>query len=234
MIEERTIQASAATARNRARLVPLRLNHAYPRANPGSVYWRLAPYLIEQMTSSSCGLATMAMILNGASAMSDNLSLGALTTERRLLDLLDEEALRQAIVPQTGGGLSLSDFARHMNRALDLYGIADRWRATTMALSDPEEGAGSFREALTRMEAGDGFIAVNFHLDRLYGDGTDVGHFSPLGGFDEGQDRVLVLDVYKPDYEPMWAPVPRLVEAMAATSARTGERRGFALIERLG
>ena len=79
-----------------------------------------------------------------------------------------------------------------------------------------------------------GFIAANFHLDLFYGDGVDVGHFSPIGAYDAVRDRVLMLDVYKKDYEPMWAPLPRLAKAMSTLSHKTGEPRGYAVVKRKG
>ena len=212
-------------------LVPLRLDHGYPRANPESAYWSLAPFLVQQMTVSSCGLATMTMILNGARALGGDLAMGSISTEEGLLDLLDEEKLRAGVQPN-GGGMSLVDFARRMERALEIHGLAKQWRVSFAQIDDPSKALEEFRAGLARMEAGRAFIAVNFHLDRFYGDGVDVGHFSPLGGYDRARDRVLMLDVYKADYEPMWASVPRLMDAMATVSPKTGERRGYASIER--
>ena len=46
------------------------------------------------------------------------------------------------------------------------------------------------------------------------------------------RDLVLMLDVYKKDYEPMWAPLPRLAKAMATLSRKTGEPRGYAVVKR--
>jgi hypothetical protein len=43
---------------------------------------------------------------------------------------------------------------------------------------------------------------------------------------------VLMLDVYKKDYEPMWAPLPRLAQAMATLSRKTGEPRGYVVVKR--
>jgi hypothetical protein len=43
-----------------------------------------------------------------------------------------------------------------------------------------------------------------------------------------------MLDVYKKDYEPMWAPLPRLAKAMATRSVRTGEPRGYAVVRQRG
>ena len=66
----------------------------------------------------------------------------------------------------------------------------------------------------------------------FYGDGVDIGHFSPIGAYDVARDLVLMLDVYKKDYEPMWAPLPRLARAMATQSRKTGEPRGYAVVKR--
>jgi len=212
-------------------LVPLRLDHAYPRANPQSAYWQLAPFLVQQMTVSSCGLATMTMILNGARALGGDLAMGSISTEEGLLNLLDEEKLR-AGVRANGVGMSLADFARRMERALEIHGLAKQWRVSFAHVDHPTHAIEEFRAGLRRMESGQAFVAVNFHLDRFYGDGSNVGHFSPLGAYDRATDRVLMLDVYKPDYEPTWASVPRLMNAMATVSPKTGEQRGYALVKR--
>ena len=222
---------SVADATGAQDLVPLRLDHSYPRANPESAYWSLAPFLVQQMTISSCGLATMTMILNGARALAGDLAMGSISTEEGLLNLLDEEKLR-AGVQANGGGMSLANFARRMERALEIHGLAKQWRVTFAHIDNQAHAIEVFRAAMAHMEAGRAFIAVNFHLDRFYGDGSDVGHFSPLGAYDPKTDRALILDVYKADYEPMWASVSRLMAAMATSSTRTGERRGYALIQR--
>ena len=91
------------------------------------------------------------------------------------------------------------------------------------------------RATLAELESGaTGFVAANFHLDLFYGDGVDVGHFSPIGAYDPGSDRVLMLDVYKKDYEPLWAPLERLAVAMATRSRKTGEPRGYSVVRKIG
>ncbi|HET6161040.1 MAG TPA: phytochelatin synthase family protein [Dongiaceae bacterium] len=120
-----------------------------------------------------------------------------------------------------------------MERALLCYECAGSWNVAIAPVTDAEAAIAGLRAALTAMENGDvSFAAANFHLDLLYGDGVDVGHFSPIGAYDATRDLVLMLDVYKKDYEPMWAPLPRLAKGMATQSRKTGEPRGYALVRR--
>lgn len=211
-------------------LTPLRGDNTYVRSAATTIYWSIAPYLIEQRTESSCSLATATMIVNAIRGIEGQSRLGDLATERGLLDRVQDEAWRDAVQPE-GGGLTILQFADYMTKSLMSYGLA--WSATPREIEDVETAATEFRNALNSMEsARPHFISVNFHLDRLYGDGVDIGHFSPLGGYDAARDRVLILDVYKPYYEPMWAPVDRLLAAMAVPQISTGAKRGYAIVRK--
>jgi hypothetical protein len=75
-------------------------------------------------------------------------------------------------------------------------------------------------------------VAVNFHLDRFYADGAQIGHWSPVAAFDAARDRALILDVYRKDYAPHWAPLPHLAEAMAQWDPVTQEPRGYTVLRR--
>lgn len=216
-------------------LIPLRLDHAYVRGNPASAYWSLAPHAIQQHTDSSCSLATATMLVNAIRGHEGQLKIGSAVSELSLLDRLKDEVWRAAIHPETGHGQSLTEFADAMTRALISFEIAARWRVEARPVTDADECLVELRATLTALENGaTGFVASNYHLDLLYGDGVDVGHFSPVGAYDAARDRVLMLDVYKKDYEPMWAPLPRLAVAMATKSKRTGEARGYAVVRRVG
>jgi hypothetical protein len=213
-------------------LIPLRMDHAYLRGAPDSAYWSIAPHLIQQGTDSSCSLATAVMLINAVRGREGQLRIGEPVSEASLLSKLGDAAW-QAAVAQDGNGLSLTEFAAAMERALLSYECAGTWSVTIAPVTDADAATTDLRAALIAMENGKtGFVAANFHLDRFYGDGVDVGHFSPLGAYDPARDLILMLDVYKKDYEPMWAPLPRLVAAMATRSHKTGEPRGYAVVTR--
>ena len=205
-------------------LIPLRMDHAYLRGAPASAYWSIAPHLIQQATDSSCSLATAVMLINAVRGRDGRLGIGEPASEASLLDKLNDAAWRLAAA-QDGNGLSLTEFAVAMERALPAYGCADSWSAAIAPVTDADAAIPELRMALAAMETGEArFVAANFHLDLFYGDGVDIGHFSPIGAYDVARDLMLVLDVYKKDYEPMRAPLPRLAKAMATKSRKTGSR----------
>jgi Phytochelatin synthase len=218
--------------RHSPELIPLRMDHAYLRGAPDSAYWSIAPHLIQQATDSSCSLATAVMLINAVRGREGHLRIGGPVSETSLLDKLGDMAWRMAVA-KDGNGLSLTEFAAAMERALLSYECAGSWSVIITPATDADAAAADLRAALTVMEnSAAGFAAANFHLNLFYGDGVDVGHFSPIGAYDAARDLVLMLDVYKKDYEPMWAPLPRLARAMTTLSRKTGEPRGYVVVKR--
>jgi hypothetical protein len=217
-------------------LIPLRLDHAYVRGNPRSPYWSLAPQLIQQHTDSSCSLATAVMVLNAIRGHEGQLSkIGAPVSELSLLKLLEDEAWRAAVKHETGPGQTLSEFTASLTRALTHFGCLGAWKIDMVPVLDARACLDGLRRTLCELENGTlGFVAVNFHLDLLYGDGSDIGHFSPIGAYDPARDLALILDVYKKDYEPLWTPLEKLAVAMATRGKRSGEARGYAVIRKAG
>jgi hypothetical protein len=79
---------------------------------------------------------------------------------------------------------------------------------------------------------GDRLIAGNYHLKTTYGDEWDIGHFSPIGAYDAARDRVLMLDVWKQDYEPSWVDLRQLLRGMCLFSPISGTPRGYCVLKR--
>jgi hypothetical protein len=208
----------------------LAFDNAYLRDNPAPNFWALMPHQIHQHTDSSCSLASATMVLNAARGIAGHNRIGALVSEKRLLDLFDHTDWRAGVAPD-GGGRKLLELTAHLKEALGHFGLAG-WRVECrpVIVADDAAGLAQLRGDLAAMERQAGVLPIaNFHLDCFYGDGTDVGHFSPLGAFDAASDRVLVLDVYKADYEPAWAPVEHLLKAMARP-CDDGEPRGYLVL----
>lgn len=59
------------------------------------------------------------------------------------------------------------------------------------------------------------------------------GHFSPIGGFHEEKQLVLVLDVARFKYPSYWVPVRDLWEAMEPVDAETGLSRGYHILRKV-
>ena len=214
-------------------LSPLAHDHAYIQQNPAPAYWALSPYLIHQHTDSSCSLATATMLLNGARALDGVAKLGDFIGERGLLDRLGDDHWRREVTPPEGNGLSTEELNEKLARCLPLYALAN-WSVTQRLVAAADRAAlDMLRQDLIEMERkGDRLIGANYHLATTYGDDWDIGHFSPIGAYDAAQDRVLLLDVWKQDYEPSWLPLERLLAGMAIPSARTGALRGYLVLKR--
>lgn len=215
----------------RAALTPLSRDNAYVRTHPAPNFWALMPHQLHQHTDSSCSLASAAMVLNAARGLAGQNRIGGLVSEKRLLDLFKETSW-PAGVALDGGGRKLLELADHLDDALTHYGLKD-WRIERHPVVQFDAAtAAQFRTDLAALESSAGcFFIANFHLDDFYGDGSDIGHFSPLAAYDAASDRVLVLDVYKADYEPAWAPVDHLLKAMVRP-CNDGKLRGYLVVRR--
>jgi hypothetical protein len=86
----------------------------------------------------------------------------------------------------------------------------------------------SFREQLTRSNDLSRRYVINFSRGPLFG--TGGGHHSPIAGYLDEEDLVLILDVNK-KYGPWLIKSQRLYEAMNTVDTTAQNRRGLLLIE---
>jgi hypothetical protein len=85
-----------------------------------------------------------------------------------------------------------------------------------------------FREHLRHVNAPERRYIINFDRGPLFG--NVGGHHSPIAGYLEEQDLVLVLDVNE-RYRPWLVPAERLYQAMTTVDSSSGLQRGLLLIE---
>ncbi len=74
----------------------------------------------------------------------------------------------------------------------------------------------------------DSFCIVNFSRSHL--GQTGDGHFSPIGGYHQAKDLVLVMDVARFKYPPFWVPLRELYDSMRVVDKETGQPRGYFLV----
>jgi len=214
-------------------LTPLAQDHGFFRQDPAPVYWALAAHLVSQHTDSACALASASMTLNAIRSLNGHHRIGDVISEQGLLEAMGDERWHAAFRAGTGDGLKLARYGEDMPRALSLFGLQDRWSVSIQRIPAGDAAAVlQLRNDLTGMQRdADRLLIANFHLGTFYGDGVDIGHYSPLAAYDQRQDRVLLLDVYKPSYEPAWAPVDLLARAMSILDG-TELPRGYLLLKR--
>jgi hypothetical protein len=212
---------------------PLSRDHAYIQNHPAPAYWALSPYLLHQHTDCSCSLATATMLLNGARAIDGHAQIGKFISERGLLERMADPEWEKGITPPDGGGASLAELRDKINRAVALYALSGWSAEHCIVTADDAATAEAFRAHLIAMEQqGDRLLAGNYHLATTYGDSWDIGHFSPIGAYDAATDRVLLLDVWKADYEPYWVDRMRLLKGMVPVSPISGTPRGYLVLRR--
>mgnify|MGYP002846731960 CR=1 FL=1 len=73
------------------------------------------------------------------------------------------------------------------------------------------------------------FIIVNYFRKTLGQVGG--GHFSVIGAYDKKESKVLILDVAKYKYQPVWVKVQTLFKAMLTQDSDSGLTRGYIVIK---
>ncbi|MBL8913754.1 MAG: phytochelatin synthase [Archangium sp.] len=124
-------------------------------------------------------------------------------------------------------------FSRFGVRAMSLDQIADEsrpllpseWSVHTVRLPS----VGALREELHRANQPTHRFIVNFSRQPIFGHGG--GHHSPIGGYLETEDLVLVLDV-NAGYGPWLVSAQKLFDAVNTFDRGDGQSRGLARFDR--
>jgi hypothetical protein len=200
----------------------------YLRRASAPAYWALAPHYVGQFNETSCSVATATMLLNAARGSAGLAPGERLVEQQALLARMADPVWTAGCGGNEGHGVNLTQLRDLLARAGALYGLTGRIEAEPVLAA--EDAGDGFRAALCTAELAPGrLLAVNFHAGGVYGHG-DYGHFSPLGAYDAGRDRVLVLDVDRGSFEPFWAPVGVMLAGMATRSPIGDQPRGYLVV----
>lgn len=160
--------------------------------------------VVSQSNGSVCGPASIANVLR---------SLGeAEASQAKVLDG-SGKCVTGLCIP----GLTLDELAEVAR---------PKTAKTVTVLRDLDREA--FRAHLKRMNDPSRRYLVNFHRGLLFGKG--VGHHSPIAGYLEAEDLVLVLDV-NGDFGPWLVSAERLFVAMDSVDSSSGKKRGLLILE---
>lgn len=174
-------------------------------------YGQLSPYLVGQTRRAYCGVATGAVVVNALRHPSTPLTQATFFTPQVAAV---RSALRIAF-----GGLTLDQLAELL-RAQGLDVIVVYAAQTDLA---------AFRSAALEVLAEPAqFLIANY--DRVVLHQQGAGHISPVGAYDSGSDRFLVLDVAAHKYPPTWVRAVDLWNAMNTVDSASGATRGYLLV----
>lgn len=180
-------------------------------------YFSIATYLETEQVLTFCGPATVAAVANSLNIdrpSPDRLYPWTLFTQ----DLLFNEA-NQALKPYgmvEHEGLTLAE----LDQFVENIGLAAEHHFAD------ETSVDELRVAIqTTLENRDARLIVNYSRKALPQSGG--GHISPIGAYDEDTDSILILDVAKYKYPPVWISVQKLHDAMMLVDTGSNRSRGF-------
>lgn len=184
-------------------------------------YFFLAEQFRTQDEPTFCGLTTLAMVLNSLRIDPMRTWKGAWRwfNEQNLACCTSADEVRQA-------GLSFDMF-----RCLAGCNGAAVQAQRAPTLSEGNEVTEAFLEtfrsavrAVSRSQERE-CLVVCYSREAL--GQTGAGHFSPVGGYHEASDSVLILDVARFKYPPHWAPLRDVAKGMFRIDPDTGKPRGY-------
>jgi hypothetical protein len=202
---------------------PIVQSHQYLRTHRAPDYWALSPYYVPQVTRASCSLATVATLLNalrGLPAHSEErlISQESLLTPTAASKSPDPEWVEKAKewsgkVSEAGSGVTFSEFRQYVVASLKAYGLDAE--VIVFKPTDRSKGAlNQLRQLLAANERSASDIALIYYNQGVVTGDWDGPHLSPIGAYDRGHRRVLIMDVDRQWYVPYWTSDERLLEAL--------------------
>ncbi len=183
-------------------------------------YFPLASYLEFEQIVTFCGPATVAAVANSleiARPSPDRLYPWTLFTQDLLFNDANQKLKPYAMVEHEGLTLAeLDTFIENLGMTAEHH-FAD------------ETPVDALRTAIksTLADRDSRFIA-NYSRKALPQEGD--GHISPVAAYDEATDSVLILDVAKYKYPPVWVTVETLHAGMMMTDSGSNRSRGFVVV----
>ena len=182
-------------------------------------YFRLAEHYVTQETGSLCGAASIVMALNAIDVRAPEMPrIGArMFTQENMFNDCARGVLPRERVER--GGMTISQLA-------DLVQCQPA-RAEVVHASDTTLDAFRARAAKNLADPRDAMI-VNYNRSEV---GQEyMGHLSPIAAYHAGADRLLLMDVARYKYPPVWVKTDALFAAMNTGDPSSGKSRGFVVV----
>lgn len=183
-------------------------------------FWQLSPTFAVQQTQTYCAVASAITVLNAMpikKPVDPAYAPYAYFTQSNFFT----PEVTKVISPQTV--LSQGMTREEMVKTLTLQGV----KAESIAGDTLNDD--SLRALLQKALGNDGkFVLVNY-LRAVLGQ-VGGGHWSVLAAYDAASDHVLILDVAKYKYSPVWVGISTLRQAIATIDSTSNKARGLVLV----
>jgi hypothetical protein len=215
---------------------PITANRDYFRTAPGDDYWMLAAFYVPQRTSSDCSAASATIAVNALRGLPQRSDQLVITEDHLLKDVADQKWSSEVV--EDGPGVTFDEFNTYLGEAFKAEGVAIApVRSTHLKVAD-DKALAELRTALTEVEgsAAKELMLIYFNQGVVTGD-WDGPHISPIGAYDQKNDKVLIMDVDREDYVPYWTSTKTLLDALvkpapADQGVLAGETGGYYLVSK--
>lgn len=185
-------------------------------------YWPLATYFETQRNQAYCSVATSVITLNAlglprpATALYPDFPF---FTQQDFFNGVDKRIADPEVVAREGMTMD------QLSAVLAHYPVAvEKHFADTLDLD-------SLRELLKKhLRESDRFVLLNFN--RRFTGEVGGGHWSPLAAYHEASDSVLLMDVARYKYPPVWVPLVRLLRGAQDPDSVSGKARGLLIVSK--
>lgn len=181
-------------------------------------YVQLTTYLECQENLAFCGPASIAAVLNALQIPRPD------SSRHHGYRLFDQ----QNIFTLGGTPPKPIQDVRRSGMSLDILASHFRFASADCSMTYASDSSVDvFRNAITSsLETPHEFVVVNYLRSAIHQEGG--GHISPLAAYHAPSDQVLILDVAKYKYPPVWVELPTLFAAMSSVDGK--HSRGFVIV----
>jgi hypothetical protein len=185
-------------------------------------YWLLTNYFETQVNQAYCSVASAVIGLNAlgvARPVTSQYPDYPFFTQAGFFDQVDPNSLDVGAVARTG--LTMEQLAA----VLGTHPVTvQRKYASDMRIDE-------FRTVLKENLRAEGrVLLLNFDRKEVLEQGN--GHWSPIAAYHAASDSVLVLDVARYKYPPLWMPLAEAYAGARSVDSASGRSRGLLLLER--
>jgi len=185
-------------------------------------YWQLIPTFAVQVTQSYCSVASAITVLNAMpikKPVDPTFAPYAYFTQTNFFT----PEVTKFISAETV--LAMGMTREEMAETLSRQGV------TARSIAGDTFDDQSLRELLQKALGDDGqFVLANYLRGSLGQVGG--GHWSALAAYDAQSDSVLILDVAKYKYPPVWVGIGTLREAIATIDKTSNKARGLVIVSK--
>ncbi len=191
-------------------------------------FFALSEQFITQSDPAFCSLSSLAMVLNALNYDPKRVWKGSWRwVSEEMLQCEAPAVCCHSLAKIKSNGM---DFAEFVSLAACHNVQIQSWRAES---SNPDKTSNlfEFRKAIQKISSSDkaeSFMIVNF--SRKFLGQTGDGHYSPIGGYHQQRDLVLIMDVARFKYPPYWVSLSSMWNSMRVKDDQTGLSRGYFIV----